>query len=236
MGLIEVEAIILRVIKYSENSLICDALTSEYGKVSLIASKGSKRNQSIPNHLRIMNMVQITYYPSKNNNLHRLKEVNFTHMYKTINLDVKKSLIGTLLAEIVLNLMKEDYSDRTTLFGFLKSNLIFLDSEDCDGLEYLIEILIHILSIEGILPINNYSDLNTYFNVEEGMFQSFEILKNGTLSKERSIHLNQSLQGLPLKLTADKINTIEDILTYFSMHLPQFKGVKSWEIIKELHL
>ncbi|HMP28578.1 MAG TPA: recombination protein O N-terminal domain-containing protein, partial [Saprospiraceae bacterium] len=131
MALIVTEAILLRVIKYSDNSFICEALTADYGLISFIASRGSKHNQSIPNHLRIMNLVQITYYPSKSTQgLHRLKEVFFTHVYNKVNIDVKKSLAGTFISEVILNVVKVENLDNDKMYALLKGKLIYLDLQE----------------------------------------------------------------------------------------------------------
>jgi Recombination protein O N terminal len=235
MGLVITEAIILKTVKFSDNSVICSALTADQGYVSFIASRGGKSNQSLTNHLRVMNILQLTYYTAKSSMIHRIKEASFEHIFQSLNIDVLKSICGTLIIEVVSNLVREEVHTNVSLFPILKEKLISLDQFENLGPDIVIDTFIALLDFEGFIPFDNFSEKNAHFNMVEGYFQEDYNEAYNVLTTARSALFAHVLKHNILEDIQDKIQVIEDLIRYFSLQIPSFKPVKSLEIFKKLH-
>nr|HMP31266.1 hypothetical protein [Saprospiraceae bacterium] len=86
-----------------------------------------------------------------------------------------------------------------------------------------------------ILPSDNHSARFDYFNLAEGCFQNVIFDSNITLNKEKSAVFLNFLEGQLPTDVGYKFGLIDDILKYLSMHIPNFKPIKSYEIVRELH-
>ena len=235
MALIITEGIVLRTVKYSDNTVISSILTPANGVVSVIASKGSKSSSAMMNYLRVMNILTLTLYPSKNNGIHRVKEVNFAYLFQHLNIDVVRSVYGCVITETVQAIHGVNTSEADVLFRFLKEYLTDLDRCDSYHLHMIIQGLISLLALEGITPYNNYSEINCYFNLRDGLFQERFADRHTTLDQSSSAPIALVLDGHENTLTEHQLTEIMDHLyVYLCHHIPEFKTPRSWIVLKEM--
>lgn len=237
MALIVTEGIVLRTVKYSDNTVISNILTPDKGVISVIASKSNKSSASVMNYLRVMNVLTFTLYPAKNNGIHRVKEMHFACIFQRLNVDVMHSMYGFVITETVYALQSNDISEWDGLFFFLKKCLNQLDENPADQLMWLFGGIKEILILEGIFPEINYSDINCCFNMSEGIFMQEYQGGMHTLDRSKSKLLAHLLSDHNVHADLDQIFVIIDSLyIYIAIHIPIFKIPKSWSILKEMSI
>lgn len=237
MALIVTEGIVLRTVKYSDNTVISNILTPHKGVISVIASKSNKSSASVMNYLRVMNVLTFTLYPAKNNGLHRVKEMHFTYIFQRLNVDVMHSMYGFVITETVYALQSNNISESDGLFFFLKKWLEQFDENPADQLMWLFEGIKELLILEGIFPEINYSEVNCCFNMSEGIFMQDHHGGIHTLERSKSKLLAYLLSEHDVHADVDQIYEIIDSLyIYITIHIPNFKIPKSWSILKEMSI
>ena len=72
-----IQGIVLRSVKYSESSVICDVYTRELGLRTYIASGvRSKKSNISPNWVRPMALVEAVVYHREKKDINRIKEIS----------------------------------------------------------------------------------------------------------------------------------------------------------------
>ena len=230
------DGIITRKIKYGETSLIVDLLTSEYGLRSYIVSGVRKKSKRATSSVyQVLNIVQAVVYDKDSDKLSRIKELSYGYVYKSIPFDVIKSAIATFLIEVSRKSGKVS-DDPRALFNFIVKGLIHLDNMQ-EGLSHFhIEFLINLSSILGFGINNNYSSERTFFNYQNGRFESHRVDHRNTMSSEDSAVLHHYLTGKNF----DQINKvsrkriIHRMLDYYKFHIEGFGDLKSLDVLTTL--
>ncbi|MBK9735135.1 MAG: DNA repair protein RecO [Saprospiraceae bacterium] len=239
MNLYTSKGIIFRSLKYSETSIICDIYTREKGLRSFIVSgvrtskSGSKA--AIYHHL---NIVEIVSYNQEAEKLSRINEIRLVHHYRKINVQVIVSSVAIFILEICRNAIKERESN-SELYDFLESWLIFLDEEvqlhPCIHLLFMIELSNEI----GFGPMNNLSEINTCFDMTEGLFTpgstaAYVMDKEESLAFLSLINVDKyAIQQITIhKLLRDSLT--DHLITYFRLHMSGFKNINSLEVLRSI--
>lgn len=239
MNFIESKGIVLRTLKYSESSLICDIYTEKVGLRSFIISN-SKNARNKTNLLQAMNLINLVFYDNTDSKLNRIKEVFLTFPYKTIGIDVIRSCVGTMMLEVTRNVVKEHEANEE-LYQFIISWFQRLDQTQEKlkyfHLKYMIDLTDHI----GFSPLNNFADSNPYFDLLAGEFVG-ERYQNQTSLDQRASYLLHQL----LKFDLDGLNEsndinvkerdtmVEDVIRYYELHVPSFRKIKSLDVLKQI--
>lgn len=234
MPILTSEGIVLRTLKYSENSIICDIFTKEYGLKSFIIS-ATKSQKSKLALLQIMNLVDIIFYDSEQNKLHRIKELHLNYPYQHLNLSVIPSAVGTFITEVTRNAIKEHDVD-TPLYLYIKDSFISLDKLDSAWSNFYIGYLIGLCSYLGFQPNPNYDDAHVNFDLMAGEFTNISGDVRHTLSIQESNLLGAQLtDSNAINRSKEQNKMLTDaLLKYYHYHIPSFKPIKSLEVIRAI--
>lgn len=239
MNFIESKGIVLRTLKYSESSLICDIYTETVGLRSFIISN-SKSAKNKTNLLQTMNLIDLVFYDNTDSKLNRIKEVFLTFPYKSIGIEVVRSCVGTMMLEVTRNVVKE-HEPNQDLFDFIVNWFKLLDSESPKlkffHLKYMIELTDHI----GFSPLPNYSASNPYFDLLAGEFVEERYQGQTSLDLRLSYVMNSLLTSdldainLANDISAkERDNMVDEVIRYYELHVPNFRKIKSLEVLKQI--
>ncbi|MEK9612523.1 MAG: DNA repair protein RecO C-terminal domain-containing protein [Flavobacteriaceae bacterium] len=148
----------------------------------------------------------------------------------------KKALIF-FLAEIIHQVVKEEPDSNEQLYSFLFQRMIWLDQNDEIGL-FHIKTMLDLTRYIGFYP-NVYPSEDAYFDLESGCMTPFKP-KGLFLEGKEKIHWIEIL-GMKfdtkthIRLNKKEKKTLLDyVVSYFGLHLQQFKSPKSTEILNEI--
>ena len=234
-----VSAISLSLVKYGDTSLIANCYTLEFGlqgyMLKGILSKGKKNiSKSLFEPLTLLEL-----QTSKNleNRLSYIKEAKIDYAFNSIPYDLTKKALVFFIAEVIHQVAREEREPNPMLYHFIKKKLIWLDKNDTTGLFHL-KMMLDITQFIGFYP-NLLNSEAPYFDLEAGCM---------SFVKPKAYFIEEPLKRywvLLLGTDFDKIGEIRifkkhklellnHLITYFELHLQQFKSPKSSEILNEI--
>ncbi|MCP4125202.1 MAG: DNA repair protein RecO [Bacteroidetes bacterium] len=224
--------IVLKTYKFSETSLIAKVFTRRFGLLSFLvpgirSSKSGKGNLLQPGQL-----LEIDLYHRENKNFQRFKEFKVAYIPKEIHLNISKFSVLSFIIELTLHLVIEK-EENAGLFDHVFESVIEIDIQDIAAL-YPVQQLLMISNIMGFQPSNNFTPVNRYFNLSEGLFQDGHFHGGHILDEDRSLLIHRLLRG-EIQFTRDqRRQMLDDLLTYYRLHIPGFKELRSLEVLQEI--
>lgn len=235
--LVSTQAIVINSIKYSDTSLIVKLFTETDGIKSYML-KGVLNGKS---KLKVaffqpLNLLEIIANHNTKGTLNSLKETQVHYHFKTIPTNIVKQTILLFIAEI-LNSSLVDEGEYQALFEYLKTALIWLDTND-KTTNFHILFLLNLTKYLGFYPESTLKNA-PLFDLEEGklMFKTSSklILENEDLNLFKSL-LGTNFDSIEqLKLNGQKRQQLLSILIqYYELHLSGFRKPKSLPILKSI--
>jgi DNA repair protein RecO (recombination protein O) len=235
--IIETEGIVFRAIKYSETSIIFDAFTKEHGlKSFIISGVRSAKSKGQSAVFQVMNIVNLSYYRKDNDQLHRVKEYSYAHVYNHLQVDVIRSAVGIFMIECCRNTIKEK-EENLALYSFIKQHFISLDGLPMESLSlFYIHFLIDLTVYLGFYPMDNYNENNAYFDLLNGCFTPHSLDSRHTMDAQSSVLMSSLLknENMVHMSKADREKIVDYLVMYYALHIESFKTLKSLEVLREV--
>ncbi len=236
--LVSTAAIVISKIKYKDNDLIVKCYTEHFGVQSYLL-RGilkSKKGKLRTAYFQLLSQLEIIVNYRENRSLQSIKDVKPLAFYQTIHINVAKSAIVMFLAEVLSGILKEEEQNQT-LFSYIKTTLLWLDTND-EFSNFHLLFLLNLTKQLGFYPDVKNCNFD-YFNLEEGRFQSKKT-NNFCVSGGKLTHLK-----LLLGINFDTLNTVKInskkrqeflymILLYFELHLGSLKKPKSLQVLNQV--
>ena len=236
--ILRTRGIIIKRYKYGENSIIVHAYTEESGLQHFFINSIKRKKTFKQAFLQPMMPVELVYNHTRKNNLQYLKEIQSAYVFKFIPLDIQKNSMALFLAEILDHSIKE-VEKNIALFRFLFDSIVSLDKCSQQELSsFHLKFLIYLSRFLGFAPLNNYSEENQIFNLQEGVFSRTVPEHQAYLMPPLSVFLYQLLRerdysdfSIPY---AQKKILLRSILQFYQMHVEKFKELKSLPVLEEI--
>jgi len=116
--ILETEAIVLRVRKYSDTSKIVVMFSKEFGKISILA-KGAFSAKSKFSGLEPLSYVSISFYKKSSSDLHLLKSIEIVKLFNKITKNYDTLVSGLVVAEMVNATQKENFENSELFLHFV---------------------------------------------------------------------------------------------------------------------
>ena len=231
-----IEGLFLKSTKYSENAIIVDLLTDFHGKKSfLFKGLKNKKNSFIfqPFHIISFNC---KFNSQKNINLGFSPELSFP-VYSIIS-DIRKTSNALFLTELLYKTInKNEPSEK--LFFHLKKIILSFEHHDFNS-SFSVFFIKDILPFIGLQPINNFSEKNKYFNLQDGNFSSNSDSVNDPLFSgflfSKLLGMNIDSYNVMKFAKQDRKAIMSILLDYLSYHANvNTSDVKSLKILYSLY-
>lgn len=231
------KALVLQSIKYADKKHILKLFTREHGLVSCMARLSNSSSSKLkPSSVMVMNLIDAEIIKKENKDVQLLVEANCSFIYTNIHSDFKKLSIIQFINEI-LNKTLKDQTSQPELFDFISNSLVYLNDAEENISNFHLYFFLKILEFFGIEPINNFDQINKFFDCREGKFSPIELAQPLGLNENDSLLFSRSLNTnlLTQKLSnTERSHLLESIISYYKMHMPGFNEVKSLEVLKEI--
>lgn len=236
--LLTTQAIVISTLKYGEADLIAKCYTESSGIKSYLL-KGilkSKKGKIRVSLFQPFTILEIQANHKDKGTLEYIKEAKLETSLTTIHNTIAKSSIVLFLSELLKTIIQEEEKN-TSLFQFLKTSILWLDTHEASPVFHH-HFLLKLTKYLGFYPDGTHIEL-PYFNAEEGLFQNddttiycFEVPENHLLKQL----LKVSLDDLPLlsPKKTERQYTLELLLTYYQLHLHEFKRPKSLAVLQSV--
>ena len=236
------QGIILRTVKYSESSVICEIYTKEFGLRSYIMGGVRQSKAKIAYGLvRPMNWVEMVVYHKEEKDLNRVKELKPKIVYQNIPFNMIKGSLGLFMTEVVQKTVKES-TENETLYNFLQHSFETLDNTDSGlanfHLSFVSKLALHL----GIMPDLGFSgeeSSDLFFDYVEAVFSEEQPLHPYYFRPEQNAFLfffleNSLEMSAELKMsTAQRRAFVETVLNFYRYHFEHFQ-INSHEILHQV--
>ena len=213
---------------YSNSSLLVSLYTLKNGLQKFIFKGGRKKAAG----LFPIAVTEITYY-GRNQDLLSITEVELL-VPSTFQFDPIKSTIAFFMAEIIRKCVHAGDSD-PSLFLFFKMYSESLEKQKDLSL-FPLEFLINMSEKLGFKPLIEDIEMSV-FNLDAGVFQhthSAEARTFSGLGVDLIKEVLESTKNIQPKNETTKREALDVLLNYYSIHVPHFKKLESYEIVKEI--
>ena len=236
---VKTEGIVFHSIKYSDNSAIVTIFTREFGRVSyMIYGRGRKKSSWKPVFFQPLSIVELEVSHDMRKNIQQMKDVRMLVPYKSLTIDPVKRSIALFIAEILLKVLSQSEADES-LYLFLRQSLEFLDHSEQSTANFHLVFLLKLSRYLGFEP-NTDRHSTLFFDLVNGVFLSSPPVHHHYLIADEAEKMARLLHTDYEHMTEIKLSRqqreklLEDIVSYYRFHLPDFHEIHSLEVLKTL--
>ena len=231
-------AIVLSKIRYKDNDIIVKTFTKEYGAISFIVKGGqnSKKNKIKYVYFQELTILEIQFNYNSKRDLQYIKDIEIKHNYTSSHTDLIKVSVIMFLSEVLTNIITHQKRE-IQLYNYIEQSLIWYDINKSNAYFHMI-FLLELTRYLGFYPDVLKNKLK-YFNLEGGSYEKSKTSEYSITGE--SLNLFNQILGikfdtnpLPTLNFKEKMEIIDIILTYYKLHINNFKPIKSLEIVKNI--
>ncbi|MEO7984288.1 MAG: DNA repair protein RecO [Bacteroidota bacterium] len=238
------KGIVLRTVKYGETSIIITIFTELFGVQSYLVNgvrTSTKKGTGKASLFQPSAILDLVVYHNELKHLNRIKEFRWSLIYRHILSDVRKNAVALFMIELLTKCLKQPEGN-PDLFHFAED--IFIKLDEC-GVAVMANLplffALHLPFHFGFRITDNYSDKNSYLDLQEGVFVPEQPHHPHFLEGKQAAVTSQLLQVLQpeeledIKLNHDfRRNLLYVYETYYALHIPDFGTMKSLPVLREI--
>lgn len=238
--LTESRAIVLRTIKYNDESFIAETLTEGHGRVSFLVRISRSPRAAVRHTLfQPLALLTICWNHREGNALKRPKSVGVSTPLVSIPYNPRKSAVALFLSEFLQAAIKvEDASG--LLFQYIYTSIEWFDTAPKDFANFHLVFLLHLVGFLGFAP--NLEDYRPGdgFDLEAGRFTTYSPLNKHFLLPEDAARLpllrrmNFATMHVFKFSGSERSRLLGYINLYYRLHLPSFPELKSLAVLQDL--
>ncbi|HRS23361.1 MAG TPA: DNA repair protein RecO [Paludibacteraceae bacterium] len=236
---VKTEGIVFHSLKYSDNSAIVTIFTRRFGRVAyMIYGRGKRKSSWKPAFFQPLSIVELEVSHDMRKNIQQMKDVRVLVPYQSLTIDPLKRSIAMFIAEVLLKVLSQSEADES-LYLFLRQSLEFLDNSEQKTANFHLVFLLKLSRYLGFEP-NIDGQTTLFFDLVNGVFLSSPPAHRHYLFAEEAGKMAQLLQTDYEHMTEIKLSRqqreklLEDIVSYYRFHLPDFPEIHSLEVLKTL--
>ncbi len=238
--LAQTQGIVLRAVKYSETSLICDIFTKDWGLRTYIINGVRQAAPVIaPLLLKPASLLEFVAYHQPSKEINRMKEAKAAKVYQQIPFAVTQGAVALFACELLQKMLKETPAS-AELYDFLYQFFVALDA--CQqGVGNLPLIFMAQLAIYmGFSPDVQTYQPDSYFDYKNGIFLREQPTHLQHFNPPQSQLLIDLLCTTPPAAASLSLNKpvraemLDSMLDFYSFHLSGFSELQSHKILQEV--
>ena len=222
--------IVLNFIKYRETSIVTRIYTETFGLQSYIVNSvrgGGKKSKGKISLFQPLTQLELVVYYKKSPGLNRISELKCPEPYQSIPYDFRKSGIALFLTEVLNKCLKEE-EENVDLFEFLSSSLLIFDHLS-EGFEnFHLQFMLKLSRYLGFSPNSAHSMLQE-IHEHTGRLK-FSEEEERVLSQLIQFPFTERIRGS----NATRRLLLDELITFYQIHVEGFKDLKSVSVLREL--
>lgn len=238
--LTESRAIVLRTIKYNDESFIAETLTEGHGRVSFLVRISRSPRAAVRHTLfQPLALLTICWNHREGNALKRPKSVGVSTPLVSIPYDPRKSAVALFLSEFLQAAIKVEVASEL-LFQYIYTSVEWFDTAPKDFANFHLVFLLRLVGFLGFAP--NLEDYRPGdgFDLEAGRFTAYSPLNKHFLLPEDAARLpllrrmNFATMHVFKFSGSERSRLLGYINLYYRLHLPSFPELKSLAVLQDL--
>ena len=236
--LTKTRAVVLRSIKYGEQSLIVDLFTQYCGRLSFVVSiPKSSRAKMKKQFFQPSTILEIEFDYRSRLSLQKIKSASIAMPLVSVMSNPFKLSIALFLCEFLAYATKDEQQD-TPLYNYIESGMMWLEKTKVGFANFHVVFLARLTLFLGFCP--NLESFGPYFDLRGGCFVDSrplhpDFLEGGESDFVASLMRMDYATMHVLKLNrSQRWRCLEAILKFYQLHLPDFPEPKSMGVLREL--
>jgi DNA repair protein RecO (recombination protein O) len=236
--------IVLRTVKYGETSLIVSIFTELFGMRSYLVNgvrASTKKGSGKANLFQPAAILDMIVYHNELKQLQRIKEFRWGHIYQHVLSDVRKNAVAVFMVELLGKCLKQP-EENAPLFHFSEDAFIHLDSSsEAVMANYPLFFALHLPVFFGFRFQDNYSERNTFLDLQEGIFVDTAPLHSQYLGDKHAFVTSQLLRVQhPAELEDIKLHhefrrqLLQAYERYYALHIQDFGTMRTVVVLREI--
>ncbi len=232
-------AIVLKAIRYGDNSFIVKMLTEQNGLQSFIVKGAFNKNAKIRTALfQPLTLLEIVSAKS-HGDLGYLKEAGIEYAYQDIPININKNAIVLFTCELLSKAIQDSETD-TELFEFIHHSLMHLDNAATNYADFPLKFAIELSRFLGFSPNLSGYKHDYIFDLEEGCFRhegsgTSYVIDSRLSASFFKLCSNNIFEDVFLNFTnTERRLLLEAVTDYYKMHIGGFNDMKSTDILKTI--
>lgn len=233
---VNTRGIVLHHLNYSETSIIAKIFTEQFGLQSfLVKGVRQKKSRMRMNLFGPLSLVEMVMVYKEKSTLQHLREINSFYPATGIAADMRRASLAIFINELLYKSIHGEEPD-PALFAFIEHSVKHLDATTDRLACFHMKFALELTQFLGFSPHDNYSAHYRFFDLQEGAFMTTPPQHPYFLDETLSVHWHQLLsQQIPDDWSSALRDTLLlRILDYYRLHLPEFRELKSPDILKEV--
>lgn len=238
------KGIVLRNVKFGETSLVVSIYTELFGVQSYMVNgvrTATKKSSPKASMFQPASILDLVVYHNESNNLQRIREFKWAHLYQHIYSDVPRNAVSLFMVELLSKCLKEP-EPNADLFYFIEDALLHLDNASMTvTANFPLFFALHLAVFFGFRISDEFSEENAYLDLQEGVFVPGQpehsnylvdreaevtsyILKAMNPTELDELHLNQEFRRRLLSAYEQ----------YYILHVPDFGSLRTLPVLREM--
>lgn len=234
------KAIVLHQIKYSDSGIIVRLFTGKFGCLScLIRGIGNRKSGKHNVFFQPMSILDLSLIYKISREIQTIRDFSVSYSPSDIYSNIMKCPVAIFLGEVLTSVLREE-SPNEPLFEFMEKSIKFFDRSEKGFSNFHLVFLAGLSSYLGFEPGVKIPGKEKYFDMKNGRFVQIPPdhtnYANPEISKILAALFSSSYEEANnIMLTGSMRNEVLDTLvSYFSLHLPGLKKIKSLEVLREV--
>ncbi len=231
--IVKTQAVVIKTIKYGDNSLIIKLLTKDHGIKSYIAKNVfNKKSRVKAAYFQPMTIIDVIASQS-GGELDFVREVSLAYQFKSIPFHINKNTIVLFMSELLHKSIIDSEQD-SDLFDFVTDFVISLDDIENDYNNYPLCFSILLTHYLGCFPNTEHYSKGFIFSIDEGCFRHESPDTANCFSVEQSEILHDICCGTThLAINnSDRRCLMDGMMKYYKTHVAGFKDINSHSILR----
>jgi len=237
------KGIVLRAVKYGDTSVVATIFTSYFGVQSYMVQgvRSNKVKNNKAGLLQPSTMLDMVVYNKPFAGLQRIKEMQFAHLYKTLQQDIVKNSIALFSIELLLRLLPEN-APAPELFDFSMEYFMRMDDMASDEIaNFPLFFIVQCGSMLGFELKGNYSTATPYLNLYEGGFSSIAPISDINIDDAEAKALGDilivrkftDLKAVDMNATM-RFHLLEWYIAFLHNHTQHMGNIKSLTVLQAI--
>lgn len=236
--LIRSQAIVLKVVRYSDNKLICTLLTEEEGCVPFIIFRG-KSPRSLHRLFHPLSLLQVEWQKHPRGGIAKPKNVSLVEPYSSIPYSAQKMSVALFICDFLSAAVRGEPPAKD-LFTYVEQSLRFYDHTENESSNFHLVFLLQFASFLGLQPdMTNYRK-GLFFDLREGFFTQTQPTHPDFIEPDKAerlpvlMRMNYVNMHLFKMSGSERSLLLSHLCKYYQLHIPSFPELKSLDVLREI--
>jgi len=204
----------------------------------MVHAVNRKKSVCRPAYLQPLSILEMDVFHTPGKDVQRIKDIQTGYPFTGIPFDPVKNAVALFISEMLYRCLRQTEPDEN-VFLFIENSIQQLDCCEEGIANFHLVFLIKLTRYLGFEPNRDDEKIN-YFDLMNGVFKNEKpmhahfLMPEDAADFEALLHADYSNMQLPGFSRLKRLKLLESLVEYYRLHIPDFHGLHSLEVLKSL--